>query len=81
MARFLTLAAIFLLGVLVGGWWRAPQDVPAQADVMAPEAQAAKADPKLLEQLRDIQQQLKELNTMFRTGTAKVIPVINPDRT
>ncbi len=80
MLRSLTLIAVFLLGVLVGGLWHMPMETPVQAGVAAPD-EPAKADPKLLEQLRDISQQLKELNTMFRTGTAKVIPVLNPDRT
>ena len=31
-------------------------------------------------QLKEIKAQLKEINTMFRTGTARVTVVINPDR-
>ena len=41
-----------------------------------PEAQEAET----LAQLKEIKAQLKEINTMFRTGTARVTVVINPDR-
>lgn len=80
MARCLAFSAVFLLGVIVGSLWHSLVENPAQADMAALDSQAAKADPQLLEQLDTINKQLKELNTMFRTGTAKVIPVINPDR-
>ncbi|MBN1394354.1 MAG: hypothetical protein JW959_04980 [Pirellulales bacterium] len=49
-------------------------------DAQAPkEVAAERRDEEIIEQLKQVNAQLKELNTMFRTGTAKVVDVINPE--
>ncbi|MCE5266830.1 MAG: hypothetical protein LLG00_02970 [Planctomycetaceae bacterium] len=46
--------------------------------VAAPRAEQKAEESSVIGELREIKDQLKELNGMFRSGRAKVVVVINP---
>ncbi len=70
-AWILLVVAGISFGCLLGGY----RDSAAQPPVRAA---ADQREDEIVEQLKQVNAQLKELNTMFRTGKARVIEVINP---
>ena len=44
------------------------------------DAVAEAPDTKVVDQLKDIRTQLKEINTLLHSGTVKVVVVLNPDK-
>lgn len=60
-------------GFLLGGQQRTIAQAPANDA-------AESLDDEILEQLKQVNTQLKALNTMFRSGNARVVVVINPDK-
>ncbi len=69
-------AAAVLLGFVFGSLRQSKADPPAPAT--ASEAQAAQA-AALLDQVKEMQSQVKEINTFLRTGSIKVVVLLNPD--
>lgn len=66
-------AAGLCLGFLLGGQER--------TIAQAPDNEASEElDDEILEQLKQVNAQLKQLNTLFRSGNARVVVVINPDK-
>ena len=62
-----------LFGTLLGTHQKTGAEIPEDAT-------AERRDDEILEQLKEVNAQLKQLNTMFRTGTARVVEVLNPDK-
>lgn len=76
MNRHFAWALLVVAGVLFGSLLGFHQKTAAEAPE---EAAAERRDDEIVAQLKRVNAQLKELNTMLRSGTAKVVPVINPD--
>lgn len=76
MNRHFGWAMLVVAGVLFGCLLGIHQKTSAEAPT---DAAAEQRDDEIVKQLKQVNLQLKELNTMFRTGTAKVVDVINPD--
>ena len=72
-------AMLLVVGVLVGFASSSYQ----QSDAGPPMVVAADSDDaddaKAVEQLKEIKTQLKEINALLRSGTLRVVVVINPD--
>ncbi len=66
-------AAGVLVGCVLGTYQKTSAEDPAPAETQ-------EQDNQIVGQLKEINAQLKELNGMFRAGTAKVVVVINPGR-
>lgn len=67
-------------GVLLGGALNMYQDtVAAPPSARASSEEQTKGEAEAVHQLKEINAQLKEINTLLRTGTLKVIVVLNPD--
>ena len=77
MNRHFAWAMLVVAGVLFGCLLGDRQKTSAEA----PDDTVAEGrDDEIVEQLKQINAQLKELNTMFRSGTARVVEVINPGK-
>jgi len=66
-------AAGVLLGCVLGTHQKTNAEGPAPAETQ-------EQDNQIVDQLKEIKAQLKELNGMLRSGTAKVTVGINPSR-
>ena len=77
MNRHFGWAMLVVAGVLLGCLLGIHQKTSAEAPA---DAAAEQRDDEIVKQLKQINLQLKELNTMFRSGTARVVEVINPDK-
>jgi hypothetical protein len=71
----LLVAAGILLGFVSSSYQRTNAGT-----LSAPAADADTADADAVVQLKEIKAQLKEINTMLRTGAARVTVVINPSK-
>ena len=75
MNRHFGWAVLVAAGVLLGGVLGTHQKTNAE-DPAPAETQGQ--DNQIVDQLKEIKAQLKELNGMLRSGSAKVTVVINP---
>ena len=75
MNRHFGWAMLVVAGVLFGCLLSTQQKTSAEAPA---DAAVEQRDDEIVEQLKQINLQVKELNTMFRSGTARVVEVINP---
>jgi len=64
------------LGIALGYALGTHSPIVAQS----PPAEQDRQDEQIVEQLKQVNPQLKSIGAMFRDGTARVIPVINPDK-
>ena len=67
-------AAGIVLGCALSSYERT-HAAPPEESVAAEER-----DPKVVDCLKDIRTQLKEINTLLHTGSIKVVVIINPDK-
>ena len=64
-----------VLGSVLGSYEGTRAAAPAAREVVTEEP-----DTDMVEQLKDIKAQVKDINALLHSGTLKVIVVINPDR-
>ena len=67
-------AAAVLLGFIFGSLRQSKADPPATAS----DSQTAQT-AVLVEQVKEMQSQVREINTFLRTGSIKVVVLLNPE--
>ena len=72
-------AILVAIGILLG-YASNPYQRTSAGPVAEPTADSDPQQAEILDQLKDIKTELKELNAMLRTGEARVTVVINPSR-
>jgi hypothetical protein len=77
MSRRLGWALLVAIGMMLG--YTLNSHEPTGAILATPKANAQELDAKLADQIGEIKTQVKEINTLLKSGTLRVVVVINPD--
>jgi hypothetical protein len=77
MSRRLGWALLVAIGMMLGYTLNSHEST---GTILAtPKANAEELDAKLADQIGEIKTQVKEINTLLKSGTLRVVVVINPD--